>query len=146
MQLDLGDLDSIHKFADNINKDYSKLDILLNNAGIMWCPYGETKDGFESQMGINHLGHFALTGLLLDKLKKTKESRVFNVSSMGHRNGVMDFNNLLFENSGYKPTQTYFNSKLANLLFTYELQRKFEENNLDIYQWQPIQGDLLQTL
>jgi NAD(P)-dependent dehydrogenase (short-subunit alcohol dehydrogenase family) len=98
----------------------------------MWCPYNKTKDGFESQMGTNHFGHFALTGLLLDLLKKTEDARIVNVSSLGHRNGELDFNNLLFENGGYKPTQAYYNSKLANLLFTYELQRKFETHDLDI--------------
>jgi NAD(P)-dependent dehydrogenase (short-subunit alcohol dehydrogenase family) len=132
MKLDLADLGSVHDFANNFKKDHERLDILLNNAGIMWCPYNETKDGFEYQMGINHLGHFALTGLLLDPLKKTKGARVVNVSSLGHRNGKMNFENLLFEKGEYKPTQAYYNSKLANLLFTYELQRKFEEYDLDI--------------
>jgi NAD(P)-dependent dehydrogenase (short-subunit alcohol dehydrogenase family) len=132
MKLDLADLGSVHDFANNFKKDHEKLDILLNNAGIMWCPYNKTKDGFESQMGTNHFGHFALTGLLLDLLKKTKGARVVNVSSLGHRNGEMNFDNLLFENGDYKPNQAYYNSKLANLLFTYELQRKFEKHNLDI--------------
>jgi NAD(P)-dependent dehydrogenase (short-subunit alcohol dehydrogenase family) len=132
MQLDLGDLSSVKAFANTFKGNYHQLDILLNNAGIMWCPYHKTKDGFESQMGVNHLGHFALTGLLLDVLKKTKKSRVVNVSSLGHRQGKMDFNNLLFEKGGYNPRQAYFNSKLANLLFTYELQRKFEANGLDV--------------
>lgn len=132
MRLDLADLSSIHKFAENFKKKYNKLDVLLNNAGIMWCPYNKTKDGFESQIGVNHFGHYALTGLLLDVLKKTKGARVVNVSSLGHRRGKMDYNNLMFEKGGYTPTQAYFNSKLANLLFTYELQRKFKENKLDI--------------
>lgn len=132
MKLDLANLRSVHDFANSFKKDHEKLDILLNNAGIMWCPYNKTKDGFESQMGTNHFGHFALTGLLLDLLKKTKGARVVNVSSLGHRNGNIDFDNLLFENGGYKPNQAYYNSKLANLLFTYELQRKFEKHDLDI--------------
>ena len=132
MKLDLADLSSVQGFASKFKKNYSKLDVLLNNAGIMWCPYSKTKDGFESQMGVNHFGHYALTGLLLDRLKKSSGSRVVNVSSLGHRRGVMDFDNLLFEKGGYSPTQAYFNSKLANLLFTYELQRKFEKNALDI--------------
>jgi len=132
MQLDLADLDSVKAFAENFKTNYLRLDVLLNNAGIMWCPYHKTKDGFEAQMGVNHLGHFALTGLLLDKLKSTTNSRVVNVSSLGHRDGKMDFDNLLFENGGYHPRQAYYNSKLANLLFTYELQRKFEVNGLDV--------------
>ncbi|KAA3623410.1 MAG: SDR family NAD(P)-dependent oxidoreductase [Bacteroidetes bacterium] len=132
MELDLGDLQSVRGFADNFNKNYSRLNILLNNAGIMWCPYDTTKDGFESQMGVNHFGHFALTGLLLDKLKNTDDSRVVNVSSLGHRRAKWDMNNLMFNESNYDQSVAYFNSKLANLLFTYELQRKFEENNLKV--------------
>ena len=132
MELDLGDLKSVRAFADSFKSNYQQLDVLLNNAGIMWCPYDVTKDGFESQMGVNHLGHFALTGLLLDLLKRTENSRVVNVSSLGHRNGKMDFDNLLFSEENYHPRQAYFNSKLANLLFTYELQRKLEANNLDV--------------
>lgn len=131
MKLDLADLDSVHDFASSFKTKHKKLDVLLNNAGIMWCPYNETKDGFESQMGINHLGHFALTGLLLDLLKTTKGARVVNVSSLGHRRAELDLDNFLFEKGGYKPTLAYFNSKLANLLFTYELQRKFEKHDLD---------------
>lgn len=132
MALDLGDLASIKTFAETFKSKYQQLDVLLNNAGIMWCPYATTKDGFESQMGVNHLGHFTLTGLLLDTLKNTKQARVVNVSSLGHRNGKMDFDNLLFNEANYHPRQAYYNSKLANLLFTYELQRRFEANNLDI--------------
>lgn len=131
-QLDLGDLGSIESFAEEYKTEFEQLDILLNNAGIMWCPYAKTKDGFESQMGVNHLGHYALTGKLLDLLKQTPKARVVNVSSLGHRNANIDLDNLLFEKGGYTPTLAYFNSKLANLLFTYELQRKFEEHNLDI--------------
>ncbi len=132
MELDLADLSSVKNFVNDFKDNYERLDVLLNNAGIMWCPYDRTKDGFESQLGTNHFGHFALTGQLLDVLMATKGSRVVNVSSLGHRNGVMDFDNLQFEKGGYKPTQAYFNSKLANLLFTYELQRRFEKNGLDI--------------
>ncbi|MEM7040574.1 MAG: oxidoreductase, partial [Bacteroidota bacterium] len=132
MQLDLSDLGSVRKFADAFLQNYDQLHVLHNNAGIMMCPYEKTKDGFESQMGVNHLGHFALTAHLLELLKKTPKSRVVNVSSLGHRRGKMNFDNLLFENGGYSATQAYFNSKLANLLFTYELQRKFEAHGLDI--------------
>jgi NAD(P)-dependent dehydrogenase (short-subunit alcohol dehydrogenase family) len=103
----------------------------MNNAGIMMSPYFTTKDGFEAQMGTNHLGHFALTGQLLDLLKMTPGSRVVNVSSSAHKSGSMDFDNLLFENgTDYSPMRAYGRSKLANLLFTYELQRRFDENNL----------------
>lgn len=132
MEIDLTDLNSIKNFAANFSKDYSRLDILLNNAGIMTTPYKLTKDGFESQFGTNHLGHFALTGLLMGIISKTPKSRVVNVSSMAHRNKKMDFDNLQFENGkGYTPMKAYGRSKLSNLLFTYELQRFFERNKID---------------
>jgi NAD(P)-dependent dehydrogenase (short-subunit alcohol dehydrogenase family) len=131
-ELDLADIDSIKEFTSEFYKTHRKLDVLLNNAGVMWCPYNKTKDGFESQMGTNHLGHFALTGLLLDALKEAGNARVVTVSSMGHRNAELDLDNFMFEKGGYKPTLAYYNSKLANLHFTYELQRKFDEHELDI--------------
>ena len=130
MQLDLGDLDSVRSFVASFKKKYKKLDVLLNNAGIMMTPYFTTKDGFEGQFGTNHLGHFALTGLLMEVILNTPGSRVVNVSSGAHRNGDMDFSNLQFENGeGYKSMKAYGRSKLSNLLFTYELQRKLEAAN-----------------
>ena len=132
MELDLTDLKSIHSFVNQFKENHSRLDILLNNAGIMMVPYGLTKDGFENQMGTNHLGHFALTAQLLELLKTTPNSRVVNVSSMAHKSGVMDNNNLLYENGkDYSPIKAYGRSKLSNLLFTYELQRFFEKNKID---------------
>jgi NAD(P)-dependent dehydrogenase (short-subunit alcohol dehydrogenase family) len=132
MELDLTDLKSIRNFAAKFKQNNSRLDVLLNNAGIMMVPYGLTKDGFENQLGTNHLGHFALTGLLLEMLKKTPASRVVNVSSMAHTSGKMDFNNLLYENGkDYTPMKAYSRSKLSNLLFTYELQRFFEKNHIN---------------
>jgi NAD(P)-dependent dehydrogenase (short-subunit alcohol dehydrogenase family) len=132
MQLDLMDFNSIKDFSTEFKKQYDKLDILLNNAGIMTTPYFLTKDGLEAQNGINHFGHFLLTGLLLDLIKKTPGSRVVNVSSNAHKYGRMDFNNLLFENGkGYSPLKSYARSKLANLLFTYELQRRFDRYEID---------------
>jgi NAD(P)-dependent dehydrogenase (short-subunit alcohol dehydrogenase family) len=132
MKLDLADLQSIRDFSDEFNRNYEKLDILLNNAGVMWCPYDKTKDGFELQMGVNHFGHFALTGWLLDSLKKAPKSRVVTVSSLGHRRAKLDLNNPMFNENNYDRNVAYFNSKLSNLLFSYELQRKFDERNLDI--------------
>jgi len=130
--LDMADLDSINNFSEQIHKKYSKLNVLLNNAGIMTTPYFKTKDGFEGQVGTNHLGHFALTGLLLDLIQKTPNSRVVNVSSMAHKQGDMNFDNFLYENGkGYSPMKAYGRSKLANLLFTYELQRFFEKNKIN---------------
>lgn len=132
MELDLADLKSVRAFATKFKQNHSRIDVLLNNAGIMMSPYNLTKDGFESQIGTNHFGHFALTGLLLDILKKTPKSRVVNVSSMAHKGGVMNFENLMFEKGqGYGPMKAYGQSKLSNLLFTYELQRFFESKKID---------------
>jgi NAD(P)-dependent dehydrogenase (short-subunit alcohol dehydrogenase family) len=132
-ELDLANLKSVRSFAKSFQEKYSRLDVLLNNAGIMTTPYFKTKDGFEGQVGTNHLGHFALTGLLLPVLEKSPNARVVNVSSVAHKQGKMDFSNLLFENGkGYTPMKAYGRSKLANLLFTYELQRFFENNNINV--------------
>lgn len=132
IQLDLASLASVHQFVAVFKAKYDRLDVLVNNAGIMWAPYGLTEDGFEKHFGTNHLGHFALTGLLLDLLLKTPGSRVVTVSSTGHRTGIVDFDNLMFENGqGYGRQWAYGRSKLANLLFTYELQRRFEEIGAD---------------
>ncbi len=124
MKLDLGSLSSIQAFALDFANGHARLDMLINNAGIMAVPHSLTEDGFESQMGINHLGHFALTGRLLGPLLATPGARVVTVSSVGHRGATLDFENLLFENGGYTPFRPYWRSKLANLLFTYELQRR----------------------
>ncbi len=132
MQLDLGDLESVRNFASAFKSAYKKLDVLLNNAGIMMTPYFTTKDGFEGQFGTNHLGHFALTGLLMDVLLHTEGARIVNVSSGAHKNGKMDFDNLQFsEGREYSPMKAYGRSKLSNLLFTYELQRKLEAAKKD---------------
>jgi len=132
LELDLMDLSSITSFVNDFKREYDRLDVLLNNAGIMTSPYFLTKDGFEAQLGTNHLGHFALTGQLMEMIKKTRGSRVVNVSSGAHKWGKMDFENLLFENGkGYTRMRSYSQSKLANLLFTYELQRYFEKHNIE---------------
>ena len=132
MELDLMDLSSVKSFAQNFIARYHSIDILINNAGIMMPPYFTTKDGFESQLGTNHLGHFALTAHLLDMLKKSPGARVINVSSMAHKQGDMDFENLNYDSGkGYSPIKAYGRSKLANLLFTYQLQRFFEEKHID---------------
>lgn len=132
MELDLANLNSIKAFTERYSLRHKHLDVLLNNAGVMMIPYSKTTDGFEKQFGTNHLGHFALTGLLLEQLKNTPQSRVVTVSSMAHKRGVMDFGNLMFENGkGYNPMKAYGRSKLANLLFAFELQRFFDKNNID---------------
>ncbi len=132
MQLDLSNLKSVHDFAEEFKKNYSSLDVLLNNAGIMLVPYRTTNEGFESQVGINHLGHFALTGLLYNLISKTPKARVVNVSSTGHRMGKMDFDNYIYKDGkGYTKFGAYGRSKLSNLLFTYELDRRFKKANID---------------
>ncbi|MCB9301900.1 MAG: SDR family NAD(P)-dependent oxidoreductase [Lewinellaceae bacterium] len=132
MPLDLMDFASIKDFAEQFKQNYSRLDVLLNNAGIMTTPYFLTKDGLEAQNGTNHFGHFALTGQLIGLIKSTPNSRVVNVSSNAHKSGKMDFDNLLFENGkDYTPMRSYGRSKLANLLFTYELQRRFQANHIN---------------
>jgi NAD(P)-dependent dehydrogenase (short-subunit alcohol dehydrogenase family) len=123
MQLDLSNLDSVQRFADAFRSKHSRLDLLINNAGIMVPPYGKTTQGFETQFGVNHLGHFALTGSLLDRLTNTPGARIVTVSSVAHLMGKIDFANLNWE-KGYKAQAAYGQSKLANLLFTYELQRR----------------------
>jgi NAD(P)-dependent dehydrogenase (short-subunit alcohol dehydrogenase family) len=130
--LDLMDLKSVKSFADKFIQENTRLDVLINNAGIMMTPYTLTKDGFESQLGTNHLGHFALTGHLLELLKSTPKSRVVNVSSIAHKNGKIYFDNLLFAHGkAYSPFKAYAQSKLANLLFTHGLQTYFEKNKID---------------
>jgi NAD(P)-dependent dehydrogenase (short-subunit alcohol dehydrogenase family) len=123
VQLDLASLASVREAAQDLRERYDRLDLLINNAGLMMPPHGRTEDGFELQFGTNHLGHFALTGLLLDRMLTVPRSRVVTVSSMGHRMGRIDFGNLQWER-GYNRMGSYGRSKLANLLFTYELQRR----------------------
>ncbi|MBN2766427.1 MAG: SDR family NAD(P)-dependent oxidoreductase [Paludibacteraceae bacterium] len=132
MELDLSNFWSIRMFVTDFKKDYSQLDILLNNAGVMMTPYTQTKDGVELQQSTNYFGHYALTGLLLDLLIATPASRVVSVSSLAHRSAKLNFKNLLYEKGrGYSPYKAYSRSKLQNLLFTFELQRFFEKHKLD---------------
>lgn len=124
--LDLGSLKSVKAFAQQFLNDYSQLDILINNAGVMMCPYSKTEDGFEIQMGTNHFGHFALTGLLMPLLKNTKDSRIVATSSVAHRTGDINFEDINWESRKYNTNKAYSDSKLANLYFTYELARKYK--------------------
>lgn len=122
--LDLADLASVHDAAQSVDH----LDVLINNAGIMAPPKGQTKDGFETQIGTNHLGHFALTGLLLPKMPVDSDaSRVVTVSSMAHRMGGVDVADLNYEHRKYQSWTAYGQSKLANLLFAAELDRRAEK-------------------
>jgi len=127
MDLDLADLSSINSFSKEILANYKELHILCNNAGVMQTPKLKTADGFELQLGTNHLGHFALTGLLIDLLIKTSDSRIVTVSSGAHRFGNIHFDDLMLEKS-YGSAKAYGQSKLANLLFAYELQRRLEKH------------------
>ena len=123
-ELDLTSLSSVRAAADELRSKHDGIDLLINNAGVMFTPKSITKDGFELQFGTNHLGHFALTGLLLDRLLPTQGSRVVTVSSVGHRiRAAIHFDDLQWERS-YSRVGAYGQSKLANLLFTYELQRR----------------------
>jgi NAD(P)-dependent dehydrogenase (short-subunit alcohol dehydrogenase family) len=123
LHMDLADLDSVREAAACVRREHASLDLLINNAGLMATPLHRTAQGFEMQFGVNHLGHFALTGLLLPQLLRTPGSRVVTVSSNGHRPGRIRFDDLHWQTT-YSPWPAYFQSKLANLLFTYELQRK----------------------
>ncbi len=121
--LDLADLGSVRAFAQELAGDHDRLDVLINNAGLMAAPRRLTKDGFESQFGTNHLGHFALTGRLMGLLSAADAPRVVTVSSGMHRGGTIKFDDLQREH-GYNPWQAYNQSKLANLMFCFELQRR----------------------
>jgi NAD(P)-dependent dehydrogenase (short-subunit alcohol dehydrogenase family) len=124
--LDLASLASIRAFADAFDKRHAKLDLLCNNAGVLAIPRRTTSDGFEMQLGTNHLGHFALTGLLLQRLLDTAGSRVVSVSSTAHRPGKMHFDDLQLERN-YGKWKAYAQSKLANLLFSFELDRRLRK-------------------
>lgn len=130
MLLDLSDLDSVRAFATTFQARYDRLDLLINNAGIMMPPYTKSKQGFEIQWGVNHLGHFALTAHLFELVSGTPGSRIVTVSSGAHRFGQIQFDDLDSE-QGYNPQRAYGQSKLANLLFTYELQRKMQAAGID---------------
>jgi NAD(P)-dependent dehydrogenase (short-subunit alcohol dehydrogenase family) len=131
-ELDLTSLDSIRAAADQLRSDHDRIDLLINNAGVMYTPKSTTKDGFELQFGTNHLGHFAFTGLLLDRLLPVAGSRVVTVSSMGHRiRADIHFDDLQWEHS-YNRVSAYGQAKLANLLFTYELQRRLAPHGTTI--------------
>ncbi len=126
MELDMARLDSVKRFAGEFRSKYDTLDVLVNNAGIMATPYKLTTDGFEMQFGTNHLGHFLLTGLLLDILMGTAGSRVVTISSIAHFNGTINFDDIN-STKDYSRMKSYRQSKLANLLFTYELDRKLKQ-------------------
>lgn len=132
VELDVASLRSVRSFAESYLRREQTLDVLINNAGVMALPTRElTEDGFERQFATNHLGHFALTGLLMPALSRAGAPRVVTVSSLAHRNGKMDSANLQSEHD-YKPWDAYNNSKLANLLFANELDRRARAAGLSL--------------
>ncbi|TNN36554.1 Retinol dehydrogenase 13 [Liparis tanakae] len=122
--LDLASLKSVRQFAERMKREQQRVDVLINNAGVMRCPAGRTEDGFDMQLGVNHLGHFLLTNLLLDQLKESAPSRVINLTSLAHVVGKMDFVDLNWEKRKFDTKQAYCQSKLANVLFTRELAKR----------------------
>lgn len=132
MELDLASLASVERFSNEFLQENDRLDLLINNAGVMIPPYIKTSDGFELQMGTNHLGHFALTSHLMPLLSKTAQARVINVSSMAHKRGNINIDDLNWEKRRYSAFQAYADSKIANLFFTYELARRIEKENLSM--------------
>lgn len=125
LQLDLADLTSVRTFAETFRSRHDHLDLLVNNAGVMALPFRRTADGFEMQFGTNHLGHFALTGLLLDSLRAADKARVVTVSSLAHKAGRTRLEDLNWQH-GYDKWKAYGQSKLANLLFALELDRRLK--------------------
>ncbi|PPK69202.1 oxidoreductase [Actinokineospora auranticolor] len=133
LELDLADLTSVRKAAAEVReRTGDRLDILINNAGVMAVPPGRTVDGFELQFGTNHLGHAALTWLLVPALREVAGARVVTVSSLAHRGGGLDLDDLNFERRPYRSITAYSQSKLANLLFAFELHRRVEAAGLDL--------------
>lgn len=130
IQIDLSSLNSVKAFVKNYLAKYNRLDLLINNAGVMMPPFSETEDGFELQFAANHLGHFLLTGLLLDVLKSTKNSRVVALSSLVHKIGKINFDDLQSKQK-YSASEAYGQSKLACLMFGYEMQRRLEKAGLE---------------
>lgn len=128
--LDLASLQSVRECAESLRRQLPQLDLLVNNAGVMVPPYSLTQEGFELQFGTNHLGHFALTGHLISLLRTTRNARIVTVSSGIHHFGTMNFDDLHGQRS-YHPGRAYAQSKLANLLFTYELQRRLQAGGND---------------
>ena len=151
MALDLGDLASVRKFASEFLARYDRLDGLVNNAGVMACPEGRTADGFETQFGVNHLGHFLLTELLLDCLKASAPSRIVCVSSVAHvamskQVGEIDLEDPHFERRPYDKTAAYCQSKLANVLHASELARRLQGTGVSAFSVHPgwVRSNLIQ--
>jgi NAD(P)-dependent dehydrogenase (short-subunit alcohol dehydrogenase family) len=126
--VNLASLKSVRNFAESVNNKHTQLDVLINNAGVMMTPESKTDDGFEQQFGVNFLGHFALTGLLYGLLDATPNARVVTLSSLAHKGATIDFDNLKIEKP-YDGRREYYQSKLANIMFTLELGKRINANN-----------------
>ncbi|XP_071388307.1 retinol dehydrogenase 12-like [Centroberyx affinis] len=135
-KLDLASLQSVRQLAKDILASEERLDVLINNAGVMRCPKWQTEDGFEMQFGVNHLGHFLLTNCLLDLLKKSAPSRIVNVSSLAHERGQIYFDDI-HQDKDYHPWKCYGQSKLANVLFTRELATRLQGTGVTTYSLHP---------
>ncbi|XP_068169877.1 retinol dehydrogenase 11 [Antennarius striatus] len=135
-KLDLASLQSVHQLAKDVLASEERLDVLINNAGVMCCPKWHTEDGFEMQFGVNHLGHFLLTNCLLDLLKKSSPSRIVNVSSLAHERGQIHFDDINLDKD-YEPWKSYRQSKLANVLFSKELAKKLQGTGVTTYSLHP---------
>ena len=135
-ELDLASLKSINKFSKDVLIEEERIDVLLNNAGVFQCPYWKTEDGFEMQMGVNHLGHFALTFLLLDRIKNTSASRIVVVSSSLSKRGSINFEDFLCEKN-YNKAKAYADSKLANLMFARQLTEHLNSSDIDVLALHP---------
>ena len=131
MLLDLGNLDSVHAFVETFAAHHDRLDLLINNAGVMFPPLGRTAQGFELQLGINHLGHFALTGLLLPWVRKAEQARIVVVASTAHRAGSISLDDPNWASRRFNTIAAYGQSKLANLLFARELTRRLPAHGVD---------------
>ncbi|CAJ1061290.1 retinol dehydrogenase 13 [Xyrichtys novacula] len=157
--LDLASVYSVRQFAKDFMDSEDRLDILINNAGVMMCPKWLTEDGFETQLAVNHLGHFLLTNLLLPILKSSAPSRVVTVSSIAHIGGQINFEDLFFSRRPYSSLESYRQSKLANVLFSRELARRLKGSGVSsfclhpgviytdlgrhVYSWFPLLGTLM---
>ncbi|KAL2089940.1 hypothetical protein ACEWY4_014628 [Coilia grayii] len=130
--IDLASIKSIKAFVEKIQEEEERVDVLINNAGVMRCPPGKTEDGFDMQFGVNYLGHFLLTYLLLDKLKSSAPSRIINLSSVAHVGGEMDFDDLNWDHRKFDTKKAYSQSKLAIVLFTRELAKKLEGTGVTV--------------
>ncbi|KAI4465281.1 phosphatidylinositol-glycan biosynthesis class f protein-related [Holotrichia oblita] len=131
VELNLCSLHSIRECSKEILQKQRRIDILINNAGVMCCPYGKTEDGFEIQFSSNYLGHFLFTILLLPRIIESKSARIINVSSVAHKMGKIDFNDLNWESKPYSALEAYQQSKLCQVLFTRELHRQLREAHVE---------------